>query len=203
MAMEEGLDTGPVLLEESLAVGLCENASQLGSRLAELSAKLLPEALVRIAAVGGGSEADRLRRLGVRPQGMEGITHARPLLKDDYRIDWTANALAVHRRIMGLHPGAWCQHRGLRLRVLASEPLVERLREQLSPEAARLAERWGGAQQAAAGTVLALEEGVGVVIATGGCPLLLREAQLEGRRAAAGQALLQQLALKPGDHLEP
>jgi methionyl-tRNA formyltransferase len=202
MAMEEGLDTGPVLLEESLAVGLCENASQLGCRLAELSARLLPEALVRIAAVGAGPEPDRLGRLGVRPQGSEGISHARPLLKADYRIDWGATALAIHRRIMGLHPGAWCQHRGLRLRLLASEPLVERLRDQLSPDAAQLAERWGGAQPAAAGTVLALEEGVGVVVATGGCPLLLREAQLEGRRPAGGQALLQQLALKSGENLE-
>jgi methionyl-tRNA formyltransferase len=49
--------------------------------------------------------------------------------------------------------------------------------------------------------VLALVEGVGAVLATGGCPLLLREGQLEGKRAAGGAGLLQQLALKPGDHL--
>jgi methionyl-tRNA formyltransferase len=201
MAMEEGLDTGPVLLEESLAVGLNENASDLGARLAGLSARLLPESVARIAAVGAGSETERHRRLGLRPQGSEGISHARPLRKADYSIDWTASSLAIHRRIMALHPGAWCEHKGLRLRLLASEPLVERLRDQLTPEAAGLADRWGGLQKAEAGTVLALEDGVGAVLATGGCPLLVREGQLEGRRVTAGTALLQQLALKVGENI--
>jgi methionyl-tRNA formyltransferase len=201
MAMEEGLDTGPVLLEESLAVGLSENASDLATRLAGLSARLLTEAVDRIAAVGSGRESDRHQRLGLRPQSSEGITHARPLGKDDFVIDWNGSALAIHRRIMGLHPAAWCVHQGQRLRLLASEPLVERLSDQLSPEAAALVGRWGGEQSAAAGTVLALEEGVGAVLATGGCPLLVREGQLPGRRPTGGTALLQQLSLKVGENI--
>jgi methionyl-tRNA formyltransferase len=51
------------------------------------------------------------------------------------------------------------------------------------------------------GTVLALESGVGAVLATGGCPLLLREGQLAGRAASTGQTLMQQLGLQPGDRL--
>jgi len=102
---------------------------------------------------------------------------------------------------MGLHPGAWTSHQGQRLRLLASEPLVARLRKQLSPEAALLSERWSGGSDGAPGTVLAVEEGAGLVVATGGCPLLLREGQLEGRRAVAGSVLLQQLQLEVGDRL--
>jgi methionyl-tRNA formyltransferase len=49
--------------------------------------------------------------------------------------------------------------------------------------------------------VLAVVEGVGAVVATGGCPLLLREGQLEGKRPARGEALLQQLALRVGEPL--
>lgn len=201
MAMEEGLDTGPVLLERSLAIGLNENASRLGERLAALSGELLVEAVERIAQAGEGSEAERLARLGVAPQGEAGITYARLLRKEDFEIDWRAKALTIHRRIMGLHPGAWCRRGGLRLRLLASEPLIARLRDQLSGEAAQLADRWGGAQPCSPGTVLAVVEGVGAVIASGGCPLLLREAQLEGKRPAAGTALLQQLRLQVGDNL--
>jgi methionyl-tRNA formyltransferase len=200
MAMEEGLDTGPVLLERSTPIGLLENADQLASRLAALTAELLVEALPRIEAAGPGSPADRLARLGVRPQAETGITYARLLTKDDYRIDWGESALAIHRRVMGLYPSALSSWQGRRLKLLACEPLVERFRQQLSPAAGLLTGRWSQGA-AAPGTVLALEPGVGLVVATGGCPLLLREAQLEGKASSAGQSLLQQLGARAGDQL--
>jgi methionyl-tRNA formyltransferase len=202
MAMEEGLDTGPVLLERRVAIGLLENAGQLGQRLASLTAELLVEAMPRIAAAGPGLESERWRRLGVRPQGEEGMRYARPLSREDGRIDWDDSALAVHRRIMALHPSAYARWCGLRLKLLASEPLVRRLAEQLSPEGRELAKRWAveaGEEAAAAterappGTVLEVVKEVGLVVATAGCPLLVREAQLEGRPAARGGRLLQQL----------
>ncbi|MGL6134372.1 MAG: methionyl-tRNA formyltransferase [Prochlorococcaceae cyanobacterium] len=202
MAMEPGLDTGPVLLERALAIGLLENATQLGNRLAALTAELLVEAMPRIEAAGPGAEAERLARLGVRPQGEQGLTLARLLSKEDFAIDWAQPALTIHRRVMGLHPGAHTSWGDQRLRLLATEPLVERLAAQLSPEAAALCRRsWPAAGKVAAGTVLALEGGVGAVLATGGCPLLLRAGQLAGRTACAAQALLQQLGLQPGDRL--
>ena len=110
---------------------------------------------------------------------------------------------------MGLYPAATTRWRGQRLKVLATEPLVRRLTDQLSPPAAELAQRWGletgGSRAAAAsatpGTVLAIEPELGLVVASGGCPLLLREAQLEGKRVSAGQVLIQQLGAEPGDQL--
>ena len=199
MAMEEGLDTGPVLLEQRLSVGLLENAAELGERLARLSGDLLVEALARIAAGGEGTETDRLARLGVRSQPSEGTTYARLLTKEDTIIHWGAPSLAVHRRVMGLYPGAQTRWRGQRLKVLTSEPLVARLRDQLTEEGRSLADHWGGPQNHQPGTLLALAEGVGVVVATGGCPVLVRKAQLEGRAAAEGTALLQQLSPGVGE----
>jgi methionyl-tRNA formyltransferase len=208
MAMEAGLDTGPVLLERSLPIGLTENAQQLAARLAALTGELLVEAMPRIEAAGPGPEAERLARLGVRQQSEQGMTYARMLSKDDFQIDWNQSALAIHRRVMGLYPGATSSWQGKRLKLLATEPLVQRLAEQLSPEAAKLAQRWGlppGSTQAAdapaGGTVLELVPGVGLVVASSGCPLLLREAQLEGKKAAAGTALLQQLQAQVGERL--
>ena len=191
MAMEQGLDTGPVLLERSLPIGLLENAGQLADRLSSLTAELLVEALPRIAAAGPGLEAERLQRLGVRHQGEEGLTLARLLTKEDYRIRWDERALAIHRRVMGLHPGAYCLWGEKRLKLLETEPLVQRLADQLSPEAADLSGRhWSAAQP---GSVLEAVKGVGLVIATSGCPLLLRRAQLEGKSPSSGDALIQQL----------
>lgn len=191
MAMEAGLDTGPVLLERSLPIGLLDTAAQLSDRLSHLTAELLVEALPRIEAAGPGPEAERLLRLNVRPQAESGITLARLLTKEDYCIDWNGRALAIHRRVMGLHPGAYCSWFGKRLKLLATEPLVLRLADQLSPEAAELTRRsWPLVE---AGSVLEKVRDVGLVIATSGCPLLLRGAQLEGKAASNGNALIQQL----------
>ncbi|MEB3264029.1 MAG: methionyl-tRNA formyltransferase [Synechococcus sp.] len=208
MAMEEGLDTGPVLLERRIPIGLLENAHALAARLSQLTAELLVEALPRIEAAGPGPEAERLARLGVRPQPSEGITLARMLTKDDHRLHWQDSALALHRRVMALYPGAFTHWQGKRLKVLASEPLVHRLIDQLSPEAQELCRRWaadggsGRARDAAPpGSVLAVENGVGMLVSTGGCPLLLRAGQLEGKAAATGQSLLQQLGAVAGDRL--
>ncbi len=211
MAMEEGLDTGPVLLERRLAIPLLQNAGQLAERLARLTGELLVEALPLIEAAGAGPEPDRLARLGVRPQAGDGVSHARQLTKEDTLVDWGGSALAIHRRVMGLHPNASCPWGAERLKLLATEPLVARLRDQLTPVAAALAERWGGASQdetvaggspaAVPGTVLAVVEGEGLVVATGGCPVLLRQAQLPGRRPSEGQALIQQLGLAAGDRI--
>lgn len=192
MAMEAGLDTGPVLLERSLAMGLLENAGQLAERLRGLTAELLVEALPLIEAAGPGPQQERWTRLGLEPQPSEGVTLARLLTKDDFLVDWQQPALVIHRRVMGLYPGAHCQWQGKRLKLLATEPLVQRLAAQLSGEAAALSGRpWPKAEP---GSVLERVKGVGLVLATGGCPLLLRSAQLEGKAAAGGNELIQQLS---------
>ena len=209
MAMEEGLDTGPVLLERSLPIGLLDNAHHLGEALAGLTGSLLVEALPVIEQAGPGSQAERWARLGLHSQSELGMTYARQLVKDDFQLDWSQSGLALHRKVMGLYPGAHSPWAGKRLKLLATEPLVQRLRDQLSPEARALADQWGldphtgvspqsERREHAPGTVLAIEPGVGLVIATGGCPLLLRSGQLEGKASATGQSLIQQLAPSPG-----
>jgi methionyl-tRNA formyltransferase len=202
MAMEEGLDTGPVLLERRLPIPLLQNAGQLGERLAQLTADLLVEALPRIQAAGPGAEPERLVRLGVRPQAGD-TCHARQLTKEDTQVDWSGSALAIHRRVMGLFPQASCPWGAERLKLLATEPLVKRLADQLSPVGAALAARWDGkvTPDQPPGTVLELVEGEGLVLASGGCPVLLRQAQLPGRRASEGQALIQQLGLVRGQRI--
>lgn len=200
MAMETGLDTGPVLLEGRLPIGLLENAQQLAARLSALTATLLVEAMPRIEAAGPGPEPERWQRLGLRPQGDDGVRLARLLRKEDFAVDWSRSALAIHRQVMGLYPGATTTLAGKRLKLLATEPLVDRLAEQLSADVRALA-TGVAEQQGRPGEVLALLPGVGLVLGTGGCPLLLRSAQLEGKQAASGQPLLQQLGLQAGDRL--
>ena len=199
MAMEEGLDTGPVLLERNLPIGLLDNAQQVGERLSTLTAELMVEAMPLIEAAGPGPEPERLERLGVRAQGPD-HSYARMLNKADYVIDWSASALTIHRQVMGLYPGVQTSWNGKRLKVLATEPLIERLQEQLTPEAADLVNRWPtGAHKP--GMVLAAVQHLGLVVSTAGCPLLIREAQLEGKARSSGQTLVQQLKATEGSQL--
>ena len=198
MAMEEGLDTGPVLMERELDIGLLENAHQLGARLSELTADLMVEAIPRIESAGPGPEPERLRRLGVRFQAQDG-TYARMLVKSDYWVDWSASALAIHRKVMGLFPGAMTFWKEKRLKLLVTEPLIERLRDELTPGAQQLLGRWPTGEHQA-GTVLDSGE-AGLVVSSSGCPLLIREAQLEGKSRSNGRALVQQVQASAGDTL--
>ena len=202
MAMEEGLDTGPVLLERSCRIGLLETAEDLAVRLSAVTAELMLEALPIIASVGPGPQEDRLQRLGVTPQQDRNVevTYARMLTKEDLTLNWSESALALHRRVMALHPNAFTRWRGQRLKLLRSEPLIERLRDELSEETRGLVGRWPTGTTKP-GTVLSAEPGLGLVVSTRGCPLLIRAAQLEGKARSDSNTLLQQLRAQPGDQL--
>ena len=200
MAMEEGLDTGAVLLERALAIGLRDDAEAVSVALAQLTASLMLEALAAIAAGGPGPEPERLARLGVRQQSEQGMTYARLLQRDDFEIRWQRSALEIHRQVMGLYPGAVAQWRDQRFKLLATEPLLPELAEQLSPEAQDLL-RSGciPADHGAPGQVVALVAGLGLVVATGDGALLVRRGLLAGRRVSEGRLLLEQLQAQVGD----
>jgi len=206
MAMEAGLDTGPVLLERKLTIGLRDNANTLGQRLSELTAGLMVEAMPLIEAAGPGSEADRLAKLGVVRQGDDSV-YARMLGKEDFLINWEQSALSIHRKVMGLFPGAATRWKGKRLKVTETEPLIRRLADQLSPEAGTLADQWGldpdqdAKPSTRPGQILAVAPEHGLIVATQGCPVLIREAQLEGKARATGRQLIQQLQAVEGDRL--
>ena len=113
MRMDEGLDTGPVVLAESVPIGPDDTAGTLHDRLAELGGRLLVEALDGIAA----------GRLTPAPQPEDGATYAKKLDRAEGRLDWTELAEALERRIRALNPwpGTWFEHGAERIRVLAAE----------------------------------------------------------------------------------
>jgi len=112
MAMEAGLDTGPVLLREALPIGPRDTAGDLHDRLAALGARLIVDALARLDA------------LVPEPQPEAGGTYAAKIDKAEARIDWTRPAEAIDRQVRGLSPfpGAWCEFGGERVKVLLGEP---------------------------------------------------------------------------------
>jgi methionyl-tRNA formyltransferase len=110
MQMDAGLDTGPVLLRESLAIGAEETTAQLHDRLSLLGAKLILQTL------------DILPTLEPQTQPETNVTYANKINKSEARIDWKNSAIQVDRLIRGLSPfpGAWCMVDGERLKLLES-----------------------------------------------------------------------------------
>ena len=110
MQMEAGLDTGPVLLRESLAIGPEDTAGDLHDRLAGLGAELIVAAL---------AELD-----GLRPEAQPeaGVTYAAKIDKAEAKIDWSRSAAEIDRQIRGLSPfpGAWAEIGGERVKLLLS-----------------------------------------------------------------------------------
>jgi methionyl-tRNA formyltransferase len=114
MRMEEGLDTGPVLMAERTPVAR-KTYGELHDELARLGADLMARAMSAIA-LGQASET---------PQPEEGATYAKKILKDEARIDWAKPARDLDCLIRGLSPfpGAWCELKGERLKVLFADPV--------------------------------------------------------------------------------
>ena len=114
MQMEAGLDTGPVLLREALAIGANETSAELHDRLSGLGARLILAALERLPA------------LVPVVQHAEGVTYAAKIDKAEARIDWARPAEEIARQIRALSPfpGAWCDVAGERVKILRARPVA-------------------------------------------------------------------------------
>lgn len=94
MQLDEGMDTGPILLERRVAIGPEETAGELFERLAPIGAEAMLEAIA-------GLEAGTIEP---RAQNDAEATHASMLSKADGVIDWTRPAAAVASHIRGVDP---------------------------------------------------------------------------------------------------
>jgi methionyl-tRNA formyltransferase len=94
MQMDEGLDTGDMLLVEAEAIRTDDTTATLHDRLAALGARLIVEAL---------EQADT-RGLKRTPQPAEGITYAHKIEKAEAAIDWSQPAEAIERRVRAFDP---------------------------------------------------------------------------------------------------
>jgi methionyl-tRNA formyltransferase len=112
MQMQEGLDTGPVLMAERVAIGR-KTYGDLHDELSHLGADLMVRTL---AALERGS-------IEAQPQTGEPI-YAKKILKEEARIDWTKSSREIDCHIRGLSPfpGAWTEANGERLKILYAEP---------------------------------------------------------------------------------
>jgi methionyl-tRNA formyltransferase len=176
MMIDEGLDTGPILLSRATPIGPEETTPELEARLARMGGALLLETI------------DGLARGTVSPvpQDHAAATSAPRLRKEDGRIDWSAPAETIARRVRGLQPwpGTVTAHAGSDLKILRAATLSS------SPVA------FTGSP----GAVVAIDGGI--VVACGGRTLLtVLEVQPANRRAMPATAFAAGARLAPGARL--
>ena len=115
MRMDEGLDTGDILLQRETPIEAGETAVELLSRLSFVGAELLAETL------------ENIETLTPRPQEHELATLAPILKRSDGEIDWNLTSAEISNRVRGFQPfpASFTSFRGERLTIWAAEPTLE------------------------------------------------------------------------------
>lgn len=193
MQMDAGMDTGPMLLKATTPIGLFDNALDLAKTLSQLTADLLVETLL-------GLEAGTIQPI---PQDDAQATYAPLIQKQDYQLDWTRSALALHNQIRGFYPNCVTTFRSGSLKLVATAPLGGVDQTLLPTELQATEPEWSTWSNMAAkpGTVIGLLKNQGAVVQTGAGLLLLREVQMAGKRAQAGWDFVNGTRLQVGEIL--
>src|SRR5205814_1472712 len=113
MLIDEGLDTGPILLQRAATIEEGETAPRLLERLSHAGAELLSETLAR------------LDEIEPRPQRDEDATLAPMLRREDGLVDWALDAPEIERRVRGFQPwpNAYTSYDGRRVVIWHAAPL--------------------------------------------------------------------------------
>jgi methionyl-tRNA formyltransferase len=176
MQMEAGLDTGPVLLRETVPIAASETTASLHDKLAQSGARLIVATLERLP-------------LPAEKQPDAGVTYAHKIDKAEALIDWQNDAAAIGRQIRAFNPfpGAQTTFAGQRIKIWAARPAPN----------ANLNANPNNAQP---GEILAIERDA-IVVACAQAALALTELQKAGGKRLPAREFLAGHPLQPGDRL--
>ncbi|MEL6936868.1 MAG: methionyl-tRNA formyltransferase, partial [Cyanobacteria bacterium J06607_17] len=192
MQMDVGMDTGPMLLKQTRPIGLLDNAWDIAADLAAMSAELLPQTLTKLDA---GS-------LVPAPQNDAEATYAPLIQKEDYKLDWSKPAIALHNQIRGFYPNCFTTCRQKDLKVEATVPLGDAYWQQLP---ATFQSLQGTVETLSAsskpGTVITVVKGIGPIIQTGDGLLMLHQVKPSGKKGQTGLDFANGNRLEVGERL--
>jgi len=171
MQMEEGLDTGPMLLIESMPIEAGDTTGSLHDNLAELGGRLIVDALRRLEQ--GSMKAT--------PQPEAGVTYAAKITKEEAVLDFTQSAQSLARKIRAFtpFPGASASFNGVQLKLWQAQAL-------------------SGSDGKMPGQVIEANAQNGVVVACGEGALRLIELQKPGGKRLPAAEFLKGFAMEGG-----
>jgi methionyl-tRNA formyltransferase len=164
MQMDIGMDTGAMLLKTVVAVPPLMNAGELGEILATAGAELLVKTL--------------REQPHPQPQDHNLATHAPPILKSEWQLDWRHGAIDLHNQVRGFYPDCFVSFSDKPIGILGTVPLA--------------APYWSGdlleipENSAVPGEIIKIIKGRGPVVKTGDGYLLLSQVQPAGKKPQTG-----------------
>ena len=187
MRMEEGLDTGDILIEEKIKIDADDNLDSLTNKLSLLSAKLLLKALDHISN-------NQKNKLNTTPQSKtkRELKYARLINKSDYELKLNKKAIDIKRKVNGLFPKAYIKYKSLivkilKVRVIKANELnnnfeISKINNNSKP-----------------GMIIGVIKNEGLVLTTLSEPIVIAEIKIEGKKTSKGNQLIQQLKAKIGE----
>jgi methionyl-tRNA formyltransferase len=175
--MDEGVDSGDVIVMRPTPIGQNETAGEVLARLAELGA----EALVETCGLVASGKAPRLK------QDAALASYAPKMAKQDGKTAWERDARQVHNHIRGVSPwpGAFCLFRGQPLKVLESNLPAD----STTPQAEE------------PGTVIAIDSAGGMLVSCGSGSVWLKKVHAPGKRPTGGADFARGYRLTTGEIL--
>ncbi len=181
MKMEEGLDTGDVLIEEQIKICDDDNLISLSQKLSDLSSKLINKAVSKIE-----EKSDKNIDSYLSKQihlGRE-MTYASMIKKTDFNVNWENDAIDIFRRIRALYPNAYTIFNGKNLKIIKIKVL------DLNSDTEKYSFNTNCQKP---GYIIGIDKNEGIIISTNTYPILLLEAKLEGKNTSSKMSLIQQL----------
>ena len=185
MKMDEGLDTGDILIEEKIIIENNENLQTLKDKLSELSSKLIIKSIDLLNIKNNISELNLLNQLSLNRE----IKYANMITKSEYFLNLDDTAENIYKKVNGLFPGAYILFNNKNLKILKIKILSENI----------LNIKYNKTQKTK--EIIGIIKNEGIIISTKTFPILLIEGKLEGKNITNKNNLIQQLNIKIGDTL--
>ena len=187
MKMEEGLDTGDVLVEKKIIIDINDNLQTLSKKLSDLSSELFLKAISDIELT---KKEDFNHLLKKQTTFKREIKYARMIKKSDYIISWENNSIDIYRKINGLYPRANTTFKNKNLKIIKIKILNA---DEMKFKNYKIEKNCNP------GFIIGLVENEGIIISTKTDPILILEAKLEGKKISSKNQLIQQLNPLVGD----
>tara|TARA_Y100001978_G_scaffold187386_1_gene187914 strand:+ start:4501 stop:5493 length:993 start_codon:yes stop_codon:yes gene_type:complete len=182
MKMDEGLDTGDILIEEKVKIEITENLQTLKKKLSNLSAKLILQALEIIY-----KDFENIHKLlSMQEIKSNKIKYARMIEKKDYLLNFDDSSNNILKKINGLYPKAYIIYKNKNLKIISA-------RELNSSEIRELSSNKQFIEMGIGNMILSIKDNKGIIISTKTKPLIILEIKLEGKNISNKNQLIQQL----------
>ena len=180
--MEEGLDTGDILIEKQIKITNDENLKTLTRKLSYLSSELFLKAISEIENNKKGDINQLVKKQTDFPRKLK---YARMINKSDYIINLDNTSTNIYRKINALYPRANTTFKKKNLKIIKIKILTTD--EIHSNHYKFLSNKFKP------GLIIGLIENEGIVLSTKTDPILILEAKLEGKKISSQNQLIQQL----------